>query len=215
MHRMDSGSQPHFIKPVDLISKIPPTIKGLIFDLDGTLADTMPSHIEAWVRTGRHYGVEITADMVNALAGAPSMEVISIFNKQFGWTIDPGEGKKMKSDLYLALLDQLECIEPIREVYELVNHFKGILPMAIGTGSSKSNAERVIRSLGLEDVITIVVSADDVVYPKPHPETFLTCALRLNVNPKDCLVFEDGPMGIQAAVAAGMRVLILPQYEII
>lgn len=212
---MDNAIQRQFTKPIDLISKIPPAIKGLIFDLDGTLADTMPSHIEAWAMTGRHYGVEITADMVNALAGAPSMEVISVFNEQFGWDIDPGEGKKIKSEFYVYLLDQLERIEPIREVYELVHHFNGKLPMAIGTGSSHQNAERVIRALGLQDIIKVVVSADQVKNPKPHPETFLSCALQLNVEPEDCLVFEDGPMGIQAALAAGMRVLILPQYELI
>lgn len=212
---MDTAIQSHFINPVDLIAKIPPSVKGLIFDLDGTLADTMPSHIEAWAMTGRHYGVEITSDMINALAGAPSMEVISVLNEKFGWEINPGEGKKIKSEFYVALLDQLERIEPIHEVFELVNHFNGKLPMAIGTGSSSINAERVIRALGLQDIITVVVSADDVIHPKPHPETFLTCAQRLNLKPEDCLVFEDGPMGIQAAIAAGMRVLILPQYEIL
>jgi len=200
---------------MDLISKIPLSVKGLIFDLDGTLADTMPSHIEAWAMTGRHYGVEITADMINALAGTPSVEVISIFNKKYGWGINPNEGKKIKSEFYVSLLDQLDRIEPIREVYEIANHFNGILPMAIGTASSSENAQRVIRALGLEDVIPIVVSADDVVHPKPHPETFLICARMLNLKPEDCLVFEDGPMGIQAAQAAGMRVLILPQYQLI
>lgn len=199
----------------DLISKIPKDVKGLIFDLDGTLADTMPSHIEAWALTGKHYGVEITPDMVNALAGTPSFEVLKSFNEQYGWSIDPTEGKKLKSDFYVALLDQLERIEPITEVYEIVHHYHGTLPMAIGTGSSSQNAARVIHALGLQDAIPVVVSADDVTHPKPHPETFLVCAEKLNLKPEDCLVFEDGPMGIEAALAAGMRVIVLPDFRLL
>jgi beta-phosphoglucomutase family hydrolase len=200
---------------MEIYAMVPECVRGLIFDLDGTLADTMSSHVKAWSLTGRHFGVDITAEMINEMAGAPSYQVIKAFNKRYGWDIDPLACKTIKSEYYLSLLDELEEIQPISEVYELVKHYHGRLPMAIGTGSSKANADRVIRALGLDQLIPTVVSADDVLHPKPHPETFLTCARLIGINPADCLVFEDGPLGIQAAVDAGMKVMVLPEFKLL
>ncbi|HPN72097.1 MAG TPA: HAD-IA family hydrolase [Saprospiraceae bacterium] len=199
----------------EILALIPNGTQGLIFDLDGTLADTMPIHIQAWERTGVHFGVPITGDLVNEYAGAPSHEVLKSWNDRFGWNVDIQEGKEMKTSLYYELLDELGCVEPIQLVYDVMVHYYGSLPMSIGTGSNKYSASRVIKMIGADKFIKDVVSADDVTNHKPYPETFLKCAELMNVDATKCLVFEDGPMGVMAAQNANMRTIYLPEFELI
>ncbi|HMS70102.1 MAG: HAD-IA family hydrolase [Saprospiraceae bacterium] len=199
----------------EILALIPHGTQGLIFDLDGTLADTMPIHIQAWERTGDHFGVPITGDLVNEYAGAPSHEVLKSWNDRFGWNVDIQEGKEMKTSLYYELLDELGHVEPIQLVYDVMVHYYGSLPMSIGTGSNKYSASRVIKMIGADKFIKDVVSADDVTNHKPYPETFLKCAELMNVDATKCLVFEDGPMGVMAAQNANMRTIYLPEFELI
>ena len=87
---------------------------------------------------------------------------------------------------------------------DLIYHFHGQIPLAIGTGSKKSSAMMALEDMQLKSFFKSIVTATDVIKPKPDPETFLKCAKEMNVNPKQCLVLEDGDMGIQAAETAGM-----------
>jgi HAD superfamily hydrolase (TIGR01509 family) len=200
----------------ELLSIIPSNIEGIIFDLDGTLADNMPLHIRAWAMAGDYFGVKITEADINEFAGAPSFEVITTLNQRYGWTVDVALAVKLKSEYYLSLLDELEDnIPTIDLTYEFALHSFNKYPMAIGTGSNRHNALRVINAIKLSATIPYVVSADDVDFPKPHPETFLKCAMLMAIAPENCIVFEDGPMGIEAAFAAGMPVIEIPSYKLL
>lgn len=194
---------------------IPNEIKGLIFDLDGTLANTMPTHFEAWALAGKDFGVEVTSQMVEDHAGASTTEVWRKLNEKYGWSVNVDEGREMKSKYYRELLDSMISIEPIWPVYNLMIYMNGKMPMAVGTGSGRINADRVMSSIGADAFVKHLVSSDDISNAKPHPETFLKCCQLLGLPPHECLVFEDGVMGVEAALMAGCHVIEVPSYKYI
>ena len=187
--------------------QIPVHIQGLIFDLDGTLADTMPIHIQAWQAAGRLYGVEITEAMVMKYAGSPTLEVVPKFNQEFGWDLDPTKVRFHKNEAYYQIKADLGKIRPITKVVNIAEEYRGKLPMAVGTGSTRENALVSLNDLGITDWFEGLVGANDINNPKPAPDTFLRCAEIIQKPPQKCLVFEDGAMGIEAALAAGMEVV--------
>ena len=187
--------------------QIPPQIQGLIFDLDGTLADTMPLHIMAWAAAGEIYGVTITGEMVMEFAGSPTLEVVPKFNQKFDWDLDPVKIRFHKNEAYYRIKAELGKIKPIKHIVDLAEEYRGKLPMAVGTGSTRENALISLNDLGIVDWFEGLVGADEIKNPKPAPDTFLRCAELIQTAPKDCLVFEDGLMGIEAAHAAGMKVI--------
>lgn len=184
---------------------IPSHIRGLIFDLDGTLVDTMPLHIEAWCKTGNYFGVEITPYMVNAMAGIPTLHSVVKLNELYGYDLDPLAVKARKDLLLEEIISRNGNYHPITPVYDLASHYREIIPMTIGTSSSRTQAIRVLRDIQMIDWFKGLVSADDVTHFKPDPETFLKCAAIMKIHPEECLVFEDGPLGLLAAKNAGME----------
>lgn len=191
---------------------IDPKAKALIFDLDGTLADTMPVHFQAYKNILRDYGIEFTPELFGTLAGVPAVDTIRKLNEQFGTHMAPEEVGHFKEGEYEKIMHKMKPVEP---VVELVKEYHGRLPMAVGTGGYKRLAWKTLEILGLDKYFEILVSAEDVKHPKPHPETFLKCAELLGVQPEVCQVFEDGDPGIQAATAAGMiSTLVTEYYEV-
>jgi len=189
-------------------------IRALIFDLDGTIADTMPTHLTSWRMLGEHFGVPITDKMINDLAGTPTPEVAIALNEQFGWTLDPDKVQHMKNVTYAQVKKQSGPVQPIQKVYDFAAAYRGKLPMSIGTGSNRANADAALDDMGITAWFKTVVTAEDVTNGKPHPETFLACAEAMNVPPQYCQVYEDGPSGIDAALAAGMRVVNIETQEL-
>jgi beta-phosphoglucomutase family hydrolase len=176
-------------------------VKALIFDIDGTLVDTMPTHQRAWEEAGKKLGFVYPTELFYENAGLPTRKIAVLLNEKYGYQLDPEEVTRVKNELYLKHIDEIKPIEP---VVELVRKFHGRLPMALGTGEYREIAEQNIRAAGLEKYFSVLVSGDDVKNPKPHPETFDRCADRLNVAAEYCQVFEDGELGLEAARRAGM-----------
>jgi beta-phosphoglucomutase family hydrolase len=183
--------------------------KGLIFDLDGTLADTMPIHYIAWKNAAAKYGIEFTPQLFMELAGIPLYPTVEKLNQMFGKTIDPREMGDMKE---LEFENNMHLTPEIMVVTNLVRKYHGKLPMAIGTGGNRRLALKTLEIIGLDKYFEVLVSSEDVENYKPHPETFLKCAELMGVNPLDCEVFEDGVLGIQAAKTAGMMVVDVTQF---
>lgn len=190
---------------------IPPDVKALIFDLDGTLADTMPIHIGAWKVAGQAFDVAITDEMILQRTGMPTVKVVSELNEAFGWNLVPAAVKAEKDKAYQPLKKEIG-VHPIKPIFELAQQYKGTLPMAVGTGSTRKNAMDTLTALAIVDWFGAIITASDVENHKPHPQTYLRCAELLGIAPGDCLVFEDGDYGIQAGVAAGMRVIDVRPY---
>ena len=190
---------------------IPNDIQALLFDLDGTFADTMPIHIEAWKAAGKKYGANITDDMIQRTSGRPTIAVVDILNEENGWQLIPAEMKAAKDVAFEAAKISLG-IRPIPLIFDLARRHLGKLPMAIGTGSTRPRTEDTLNALGVMHWFDAIVTADDVQNFKPSPDTFLLCAAKLAIDPARCLVFEDADFGLRAAIAAGMRVVDVREY---
>ena len=183
--------------------------KGLIFDLDGTLADTMPIHFIAWRNAAFNYGIDFTPDLFKLLAGIPLYPTVEKLNQIFGKTINPQEMGDMKE----AEFEKSMHLTPeIKVVTNLVREYHGKIPMAVGTGGSRRLSLKTMDIIGMSAYFDILVTSEDVANFKPHPETFLKCAEQMGVAPVECEVFEDGLLGIQAAHAAGMMVVDVTEY---
>lgn len=192
--------------------EINPKAKALIFDLDGTLADTMPVHFWAYKNILVEYGIDFTPELFGTLAGIPAVGTIERLNEIFGTTMDPEKVGHFKEAEYEKIMHKMKPIEP---VVKLAKDYAGKLPMAVGTGGYHRLAWKTMEILELDKYFDILVSADDVTNPKPHPETFLKCAEKMGVDPQFCEVFEDGEPGMQAARAGGMMAtLVTPFYEV-
>jgi beta-phosphoglucomutase-like phosphatase (HAD superfamily) len=182
---------------------IKPGIKGLIFDLDGTLADTMPLHFQGWLAACRKYGAEIDNLFLRKHTGSPGWmiadEIIKKCNLNGSVTIE----QIITEKLHLFYRDQ-HTVKPIGPVAEIAKKYHGKLPMAVGTGGHREAVERTLQITGLRQYFDIIITANDVKNFKPHPETFLECARLMNVEPQYIEVFEDGDLGLEAALAAGM-----------
>jgi len=194
---------------INNILEISPKAKGLIFDLDGTLADTMPIHFMAYKNAVAKFGVDFTPELFATMAGIPVYGTVEKINQIFGTNIDPIE----LGDIKEAEFEKNMHLTPeIKIVTDLVRKYHGKIPMAVGTGGSRRLSLKTLRNIGLENYIDILVTSEDVSNFKPHPETFLKCAALMGVNPADCEVFEDSLLGIQAATTAGMMSVDVTKY---
>jgi len=186
-----------------------PKAKALIFDLDGTLADTMPIHYLAWKNAAAQFDIEFTPALFSELAGIPLYPTVEKLNQIFGKNIDPKEMGNLKE---IEFERNMHLTAEIYVVTDLVRANFGKLPMAVGTGGSKRLALKTLELIRLHDYFSILVTSEDVTQYKPNPETFLKCAELIGIPPVDCEVFEDGMLGMQAALAAGMMVVDVTQY---
>jgi len=188
---------------------ISPAIRGLIFDCDGTLVDSMPIHHACWHETFVHFGESCPSDFLPPFNGMPSRMIIAEFNARFGRSIDV--------DAFTAEKDRradrlLRNVQPITEVTSIVEDYHGRLPMAVASGGKKRSVMRSLNAVGLTRYFNAIVTADDPVDPKPEPGIFIAAARMIGVPPEDCLVFEDGDLGIIAAQRAGMTVIDVREY---
>lgn len=192
--------------------EVHPNANALIFDLDGTLADTMPVHFQAYQNILSKYGIHYTAAIFLSLAGVPAVGTVEKINEIYGVQLNPEEVGHEKEAEYEKIMHRMKPIEP---VVDLVRLYHGKLPMAIGTGGYHRLAWKTVEMLGLDKYFEIMVAAEDVERHKPYPDTFLRCAELMGVEPRLCQVFEDGEPGIQAAKAGGMMAtLVTPFYEV-
>lgn len=189
--------------------QINPKAEALIFDLDGTLADTMPVHFWAYKNVLREFGIDFTPEIFATLAGIPAVGTIEKLNEMFGTRMNAEEVGHFKEAEYEKIMHKMKPIVP---VVELAKKYHGILPMAVGTGGYKRLAWKTMEICGLDKYFDILVSTEDVARPKPFPDTFLKCAERMGVNPAVCEVFEDAQLGVQAAKAAGMMATLVTDY---
>ncbi len=191
----NTPSQCSFLPDID------PKARGLIFDLDGTLINTMNLHYNAWKEVGEKFGFEYPGELFYQLAGTPTRKIVPILNEAFGLSLDVETTTAEKENAFLRHIDEIRLIEP---VVAIAQKYQGVLPMAVGTGNTRKLTEMLLEVSGLKKYFTVVITADDVVHHKPHPETFLLCAQKMNVSPQLCQVFEDGQAGLLAARSGGM-----------
>ncbi len=182
---------------------------GYIFDLDGTLIDTMPLHYRAWDRAMRAAGLPhaLDEDYFYALGGVPTRRVAELFCEHYGLKLDPDHVFHTKEAFFTELQAEARLIEP---VVSFARRMHATHPLAIASGGPRVIVSRSLEITGLAPLFRAVVTADDVVHGKPSPDMFLLAAEQLGVTPGRCLVFEDAEPGIKGALAAGMQVVRVP-----
>ena len=180
-----------------------PDARALIFDLDGTLSDSLPVHMATWNKVGEVYGFKFDPQIMLEMTGRATIEFARRVVEQYNLSVDPEEIVKLKQQ---AFWDSAQLLEPVNEIISVVKEYFGKLPLAVGTGASRKSTEVQLNELKMSHYFDVIVTADDVTCHKPNPDTFLKCAELLGVEPEKCQVFEDGDLGIEAAKKAGMIV---------
>jgi len=181
--------------------KVDENAKALIFDIDGTLVDTMEIHYKAWEKMFALQGFNYPREVFYELAGIPTYKIVPILNERFNLKLDPEETMNEKEKYFMELFG---AVKEIKVVSDIARKYHGVLPMSLGTGGRKDIAQMTMETVGLSKYFDIMVAAEDVIHHKPAPDTFLKCAELMGVDPRFCQVFEDGELGLQAARTAGM-----------
>ena len=176
--------------------------RAIIFDCDGTLADTMPLHWQAWQVIARRHRLAFTQDRFYSLGGIPSRDILKVLSAEQGVPLDPLAVAREKEAEYLPLIAQ---VEPINTVVGVAREHYGKIPLAVASGGTKQSIGQVLDHLDLRHLFQAVVTSEDVVHQKPAPDIFLEAARRLGVPPHCCRAYEDTELGMQAIRAAGME----------
>ena len=185
----------------------PGEFDAYIFDCDGTLADTMPTHFRAWQTALGAHAEEFSEAMFYELGGVPTTRIVEILNERHGFTMPVAETVEHKEALFLSMSHHIAAIEP---VVALARKFHGVKPLAVASGGHRRIVLSTLRALGIAELFEAIVCAEDYQRGKPSPDPFLEAAFRLQVAPARCLVFEDTSTGIAAADAAGMQSVLVP-----
>lgn len=184
---------------------------AIIFDMDGTLIDSMGAHVKAWQMTCESYAYPFDPKFMHSLGGIPTRQTVVLLNQKFGLSHSPDEVANKKREFWLSLDESPSIIE---ETCAVLRHYRGKIKIGIGTGAERPHALDMLEKTGLLEQIEALVTASDVLNGKPHPETFLNVAQLLNVKPNECVVFEDTEIGRQAASAANMDCILVKNGQI-
>lgn len=186
-------------------------LRGLVFDCDGTLADSMPVHFEAWTTVLNRYGVKFPESQFYAMGGVPSTPIVQTLLREQGVALPPGVTVQMVVQEKQAEFERLEKTRPVKGVDHVVaiarKYHETGLPMAVASGGEKANVMNALRQLGIQDWFKAVVACEDVHRSKPDPECYLLAASRLGVDPVFIRAFEDTDIGLQAIRGAGMQAI--------
>jgi len=176
--------------------------QALIFDCDGTLADTMPLHWRAWQTVAERYGLDFPEARFYALGGVPAREILEILSKEQGRPLDARAVAMEKEATYTPFVPQ---VRPVDEVVKIARQHYGVIPMAVASGGLYMHINEVLTHLGIRRLFQAVVTSEDVTRQKPAPDIYLEAARRLGVPPQFCRAYEDTDLGLTAIRAAGME----------
>lgn len=196
---------------------LPEDAKGLVFDCDGTLLDSMGIHYEAWKHTAAQFGIKITAAAMVELAGKPVHELLDILAGRSGVEVTPElrhEFFTVKSRFYLDHAREVKVIDSVIDIVK-AGAARG-LPMAVASGGTRKHVMEGLTSTGLLPYFKAIVCGEDVAHGKPAPDAFLLAAQQLGVEPQHCVGYEDAVLGMEAIRNAGYLAAVdvtqLPSY---
>jgi beta-phosphoglucomutase-like phosphatase (HAD superfamily) len=189
-----------------------PHPQAIIFDCDGTLADTMPLHWRAWQVIAKRHGFSLPEERFYSLGGVPSRDILRILSTEQGVPLDPLAVAREKEVEYLPLIAQ---VEPINTVVGVAREHYGKIPLAVASGGTQRVITQVLEHLGILDLFQAIVTSEDIVNQKPAPDIFLEAARRLGVPPQFCRAYEDTDLGMRAIRAAGMEAVDVRELLVI
>ncbi|MGA2541871.1 MAG: HAD family phosphatase [Verrucomicrobiota bacterium] len=177
-------------------------LQALIFDCDGTLADSMPLHWRAWKQMTESHGLHFSEDRFYSLGGVPARDIVKLLSKEQGRAIDYEAVAKEKELAFEQLIPQVRVVGLIAKI---ARDHSGRLPMAVASGGTRRIVTQMLHHLGIEHLFQAVVVSEDVARQKPAPDIYLEAARRLGVAPQNCRAYEDTDLGLAAIRAAGME----------
>ena len=183
-------------------------IQALVFDLDGTLANTEMLHYKAWKEALLQNGVaEFAFDKFLTYVGTSNEKVASDFIQSAGIKKSQKELIIQKQTIYMDLIPEVElCIG----VKDILDRFQGQMSLAVASSSHEKEVRAILEIHGLSSYFPVVLGGDMVQERKPHPEIYLKAQSLLAINPEDCVAFEDSGPGLNAAKNAGMKAVAVP-----
>lgn len=185
-----------------------PKAKGLVFDCDGTLLDTMPIYYESWSRACEEVGLEFPVERFYSYAGRTVHDIFqTLIDEQLpaDTTVTAAMCEDMKRRHHDALEAEGRFAGPIDVVVGIAFRYKGQLPMAVASSGWRDHVIGGLRRVGILNLFDAVVTAcdDEVDKPKPAPDIFVVAAKRIGIDPKECIGFEDADLGMDAVRSAG------------
>jgi HAD superfamily hydrolase (TIGR01509 family) len=176
---------------------------GLIFDCDGTLADTMPAHYRAWLAMLGRFGIPFPEPRFYAMGGMPTAQIIRVLAGEAGVVVTDVDA--MVHEKEQGFLTYLDAVTPIEPVLAIAAAYRGKLPIAVASGGYRDTITRTLDRIAVRNWFDALVTAEDTTRHKPEPDVFLEAARRLGVLATGCVVFEDTDIGLEAARRAGMK----------
>lgn len=178
--------------------------EALIFDLDGTLINSMPWHNQAWKETFAENGVHIDDQFLDETMGMASVRIVDIVNKRDGLELDPKTISKSKRARYLK---NVEKVDVVKEVVEIVKRYHGVKPLGIITGSSHEVVDQLLPKLKIHHYFDSIICSDDTVAGKDSTEPYLLASKQLGISLEQSIFFDDGDVGLKGAKLSGMKVV--------
>jgi HAD superfamily hydrolase (TIGR01509 family) len=183
----------------------PPGTAALIFDCDGTLADTMPVHYRAWGQVLGGVGIPFTEERFYQLGGMPTAKIIRLLSDETGIPVADADIPAMVHAKEAVFLEFLSTVARLEPVVNIAAAHRGRLPLAVASGGYRDVVQKTLEFVALQDWFDAMVCAEDTPRHKPEPDVFLEAARRLGVSDvARCVVFEDTDIGLEAARRAGM-----------
>jgi len=187
--------------------------KAFLFDLNSTMIDDMDYHVRSWHRILNELGANLTKAEAMAECYGKNHEVIErVFPGRFSEAEKDRMSLEKEKQYQEEYRSSLALIPGLMEF--LIEAKKNNIKMAIGSAAIMFNIDFVLDGLNIRHYFDVIASADDVSRSKPDPETYLKCASLLGIDPKDCLVFEDVPKGVESAYNAGMQSVVLTTMHV-
>jgi HAD superfamily hydrolase (TIGR01509 family) len=177
--------------------------KAFLYDCDGTLADNMHSHKAAFVKVAAQHNIELDDSIIDELAGWPTVQVAEEITKRYKVQFDTEAFSRQKSAVFVE-----EFIDETLPISYVVEHLKthvGKVKIGVVSGGSRSTVSKTLKVIGVDQYLDVLVCAGETERGKPYPDPFLKAAEFLGVEPHECIVFEDGDPGVEAAERAGMK----------
>lgn len=185
-------------------------VKGVIFDMDGTMFDTERLSSEAWRMAGRKLGIPITEELLANFRGKNWLAGKELLKNAFGEDFDCENARNIRYEFYLEMLrrDGVPIKPGLPELLDFLKEEK--IPAVVATSTGREHAERLLKLAGVYDAFADYVYGDSLTASKPEPDIFLMAADRIGRRPQDCLVLEDSPNGVVAGKAAGGYIICIP-----
>ncbi|WP_158796002.1 HAD family phosphatase [Pedobacter sp. L105] len=185
--------------------------EAFLYDCDGTLADNMPAHAATYVEVAKGYNVDMDPAIIDELAGWPIANVVEELNLRYGATMDPTEFRSRKAQVFAD--KYISKVLPIPYVVEHLKVNSKKVRIAVVSGGDRIAVQHTLELIGVSEYVEVLVCAGETLRGKPFADPFLKAAELLGVDPKKCLVFEDGVPGVKAAEAAGMHWVRIDQFK--